>query len=316
MLHGGAPMTAAPAEGQLSPPRTRLRFLRQVLRLAGPYWRCAHCAKVRWATLLLLLLTIGQVGLSVWGNYWHRALYDALEQRSVRGVLVQVAVFALIVSPLHRRDRRAPHGQALAAGGLAGLAHRTADDQLAGRGPALSPALHRRRARQPGPAHRRGHPHRHGIGHRPGAFADLQPADPGPFRRHPLVRVRLHRPARHHHAHSGYMVPLAFLYAGLGSVFGWMCGKPLVRATTGCRTPRPPIASASPACASRPRPSPSCAARGWSGRALRGAFCKWCAVGTSNPWPIWALSPSAPATAHFCRCCPSWWPRRSTSPEP
>jgi putative ATP-binding cassette transporter len=29
----------------------------------------------------------------------------------------------------------------------------------------------------------------------------------------------------------GYMVPLAFLYAGLGSVFGWMCGKPLVRAT-------------------------------------------------------------------------------------
>ena len=52
--------------------------------------------KIRGATLLLLLLTVGQVGLTVWGNYWNRALFDALEARSVHGVLVQVGVFALI----------------------------------------------------------------------------------------------------------------------------------------------------------------------------------------------------------------------------
>ena len=39
---------------------------------------------------------MAQVALTVWGNYWNRALFDALEQRSVRGVLVQVGVFALI----------------------------------------------------------------------------------------------------------------------------------------------------------------------------------------------------------------------------
>src|SRR5690606_33616272 len=67
-----------------------------VLRLAGPYWNCERRTKVRGATLLLFLLTLGQVGLTVWGNYWNRALFDALEQRTVRGVLVQVGVFALI----------------------------------------------------------------------------------------------------------------------------------------------------------------------------------------------------------------------------
>jgi putative ATP-binding cassette transporter len=29
----------------------------------------------------------------------------------------------------------------------------------------------------------------------------------------------------------GYMVPLAFLYAGVGSVLGWLFGRPLVRTT-------------------------------------------------------------------------------------
>ena len=86
----------APAATPGTVPGTPKRFLRQVLRLAGPYWNCERRAKVRSATLLLLLLTMGQVGLMVWSNYWQRALFDALEQHSVRGVLLQVAVFALI----------------------------------------------------------------------------------------------------------------------------------------------------------------------------------------------------------------------------
>ncbi len=231
MLHGGAPMTAAPAEGQPSPPRTRLRFLRQVLRLAGPYWRCAHCAKVRWATLLLLLLTIGQVGLSVWGNYWHRALYDALEQRSVRGVLVQVAVFALIVSLsivvtgahlMVKRwlqvDWRAWLTEQLTTSWLDEARHyrlrftggehdnpdqRIAEDIRIATESAIALA--------------------HSLTFSLltlGLFADILWSVSGSI---DLPGTTMHIP--------GYMVPLAFLYAGLGSVFGWMCGKPLVRAT-------------------------------------------------------------------------------------
>jgi putative ATP-binding cassette transporter len=78
------------------PDSPRIRFVRHVLRLAGPYWSSERKLKVRGMTLLLFLLTVGQVGLTVWGNYWNRELFDALEERSVRGVLVQVAVFALI----------------------------------------------------------------------------------------------------------------------------------------------------------------------------------------------------------------------------
>ena len=85
----------APAATPGNVPGTKKSFLRQALRLAGPYWNCERCAKVRGATLLLLLLTMGHVGLTVWVKYWNRALFDALEQHSVRGVLLMVAVFAV-----------------------------------------------------------------------------------------------------------------------------------------------------------------------------------------------------------------------------
>lgn len=35
---------------------------------------------------------------------------------------------------------------------------------------------------------------------------------------------------------TGYMVPLAFAYAGVGGVFGWMVGRPLVRETNALQT--------------------------------------------------------------------------------
>ena len=72
-------------------------ILRRMLRLAGPYWHSERKWQVRGMTLLLLLLTVAQVGLTVWGNYWNRALFDALEQRSIPGVLLQVGIFALIL---------------------------------------------------------------------------------------------------------------------------------------------------------------------------------------------------------------------------
>jgi putative ATP-binding cassette transporter len=72
-------------------------FLRAIVRLAGPYWGSAGRRKVRVVALVLLLLTMAQVALSVWGNFWNRALFDALEQKSVSDVVLQVGVFALIL---------------------------------------------------------------------------------------------------------------------------------------------------------------------------------------------------------------------------
>lgn len=69
---------------------------RQLFRLFGPYW-LAGGARVRWAAVWFLLLTMAQVALSVWGNFWNRELFDALGQRSVSGVLLQVGMFALIL---------------------------------------------------------------------------------------------------------------------------------------------------------------------------------------------------------------------------
>jgi putative ATP-binding cassette transporter len=34
----------------------------------------------------------------------------------------------------------------------------------------------------------------------------------------------------------GYLVPLALLYAGIGTVLGWMLGRPLVRSTNALQT--------------------------------------------------------------------------------
>lgn len=94
-------MSAARDPTSVKPPvagKAARGFLRQILRLAGPYWTSARRGKVRLAVAGLLLLTLAQVALSVWGNFWNRALFDALEQKSVPGVVLQVGVFALILA--------------------------------------------------------------------------------------------------------------------------------------------------------------------------------------------------------------------------
>lgn len=221
---------AAPVAGP------RKRFLRQVLRLAGPYWNCERRRKVRWATLLLVLLTLGQVGLTVWGNYWNRALFDALEQRDVHGVLVQVGVFALIflssivVTAAHllvkrwlQLDWRAWLTERLVGRWLDDGRHyrlqfsagehdnpdqRIAEDIRIATETAIS------------------------LGHTLVfslltlfLFVDILWQVSGSIAV-PGTDVQV----------PGYMVPLAFLYAGLGTALGWMFGRPLVRSTNDLQT--------------------------------------------------------------------------------
>jgi len=67
-------------------------------RLALPYWRGAPGKwKVQGATALLLALTLAQVALVIWTSFWHRAFFDALEDRSLSSLLRQIALFALIL---------------------------------------------------------------------------------------------------------------------------------------------------------------------------------------------------------------------------
>jgi len=228
-----APAPAAPLGGAIG---SQQRFIRLVLRLAGPYWNCERRVKVRSATLLLLLLTIGQVALSVWGNYWNRALYDALEQHSVRRVLIQVAVFgvillcSLVVTAAHLMVKRW-----LQIDWRAWLTERLVEIWM-------GDARHYRLLFTPGehdnPDQRIAEDIRIatesaiGLAHSLtfslltlGLFVNILWSVSGGV---DVPGTNVHVP--------GYMVPLAFLYAILGSVFGWSVGRPLVRTTNALQT--------------------------------------------------------------------------------
>ncbi len=217
-------------------PGTRKRFLQQVLRLAGPYWNCERRAKVRGATLLLLLLTMGQVGLTVWSNYWQRALFDALEQHSVRGVLLQVAFFALIivisiaVTAAHlivkrwlQIDWRAWLTEQLVGSWMADGRHYRLFFSVGDHdNPDQRIAEDIRIATESAIA----------LAHTLvlslmvlGLFIDILWSVSGAIVI-PGTTFQV----------SGYMVPLAFIYAGLGSAVSWMIGRPLVRATNDLQT--------------------------------------------------------------------------------
>jgi putative ATP-binding cassette transporter len=105
---------AAPS-GSIAPAgalRRRYLFLRRWLRLAGPYWNSGPKWRVRAVTAVLVALTVAQVGLAIWTNYWNRALFDALEARSMARFVAQIGVFVVIfaltiaVTALHLQVKR------------------------------------------------------------------------------------------------------------------------------------------------------------------------------------------------------------------
>lgn len=95
-----------------SRPTVRSHAVRRFARLALPYWKSEHRWKIGAATLLLFALTVSQVVLVMWTSYWNRAFFDALEARSLDALLQQILVFALIlvltmaVTALHMQIKR------------------------------------------------------------------------------------------------------------------------------------------------------------------------------------------------------------------
>ncbi|WP_330115491.1 SbmA/BacA-like family transporter [Pseudomonas sp. JS3066] len=91
-------------------PAARSRW--QFLSLVMPYWNSNGKWKARGYTLALLVLTLAQVALVICLNYWNRALFDALEARSLNRLMVQIGTFVVIllltvgVTALHMRVKR------------------------------------------------------------------------------------------------------------------------------------------------------------------------------------------------------------------
>lgn len=217
-------------------PRTRNLAQRLWFVFVAPYWYCERKWRVRGLALSLLVLTGAQVGLSVWGNYWNRALFDALEARSVRGVVIQAGVFALIflssisVTAAHLMVKRALHldwrrwltdlltdrwmtdGRHYRLKFSAGL-HDNPDQRIAEDiRIATDGAL--------------------GLAHTLlysllslGLFVDILWKVSGSME---VPGTDVYVP--------GYMVPLAFLYAGIGTGLGWLLGRPLSRSTNALQT--------------------------------------------------------------------------------
>jgi len=71
-------------------------FFIQFIHLAGPFWNSEDKAAIRSRTLSLIVLTVMQMGLAVIITEWSAALFNALEQHSMSGLLKQVALLILI----------------------------------------------------------------------------------------------------------------------------------------------------------------------------------------------------------------------------
>ncbi|WAK01117.1 ABC transporter ATP-binding protein/permease [Methylobacter sp. YRD-M1] len=71
-------------------------FFIQFMRLAGAYWHSEDKATIRKLTLALIALTVVQMFIAVIITEWSAALFDALEQRSMSGLLKQIGLIVLI----------------------------------------------------------------------------------------------------------------------------------------------------------------------------------------------------------------------------
>ena len=87
-------------------------FFFQFIRLAGPFWNSENKAIIRKRALALFVLTVLQIVLAVVITAWSAALFDALEQHSMPGLLKQIGLLVLIflaslgVTFLHLKVKR------------------------------------------------------------------------------------------------------------------------------------------------------------------------------------------------------------------
>ena len=71
-------------------------FFIQFIKLAGPFWNSKNKFKIRKDTVVLIILTSLQIYMAVLITDWNAALFDALEQRSMSQLAMQIGILALI----------------------------------------------------------------------------------------------------------------------------------------------------------------------------------------------------------------------------
>jgi putative ATP-binding cassette transporter len=71
-------------------------FFIQFIRLAGPFWHSENKSTIRSLVLALFMLTLMQIGIAVVITIWSADLFNALEQRSMSGLFVQIGLIVLI----------------------------------------------------------------------------------------------------------------------------------------------------------------------------------------------------------------------------
>jgi vitamin B12/bleomycin/antimicrobial peptide transport system ATP-binding/permease protein len=71
-------------------------FFLQFIHLAGPFWNSENKDIIRKRTLALIVLTVLQIVLAVVITEWSAALFNALEQHSMSGLLKQIGLLVLI----------------------------------------------------------------------------------------------------------------------------------------------------------------------------------------------------------------------------
>lgn len=224
-----------PSEGSLL---SRYLFLRRFLRLAMPYWTTEERWKAWSLTIALVLLTVAQVLLAIWTNYWNGALFDALGERSVSKFLAQIGIFAIIflltmaVTATHLQVKKR-----LQIGWRGWMTRKVLNRWM-------SEKRHYQLIFTPGE-----HDNPDGriaediniatdlaisLSHTLvysllilGTFVDILLSVAG------STTVNVSGSAVHV---PGYMVLLAFLYAGIGTVMGLVLGQPLVRSTNNLQT--------------------------------------------------------------------------------
>ena len=73
-------------------------FFIEFLRLAKLFWGSSHKLKIRGSVFILAILTIGQMILAVFMTKWSAGLFNALEQHSMRGLMNQVGMLAILIA--------------------------------------------------------------------------------------------------------------------------------------------------------------------------------------------------------------------------
>ncbi len=71
-------------------------FFFQFIRLAGPFWNSENKSTIRSLALALFILTVLQIGIAVVITMWSADLFNALEQRSMSGLFIQIGLIVLI----------------------------------------------------------------------------------------------------------------------------------------------------------------------------------------------------------------------------